>query len=63
MGRMKEVFQIKQDLIAIDKSYMDKPDSYFIDLYLSMRRCEDRGQEKPESKDLPNSNTNEKNNN
>lgn len=35
MGKMKEVYQLKQELLLKDrKTYENLPDSYFIDLYL-----------------------------
>jgi hypothetical protein len=35
MGKMKEVYQLKQELLLKDrKAYENLPDSYFIDLYL-----------------------------
>lgn len=37
MGRMKEVFILKQELAEKDPSYQDMPDSYFINLYLQKR--------------------------
>ena len=36
MGRMKQVFELKQELVQIDKSYENMPDSYFIDLFLQI---------------------------
>jgi hypothetical protein len=40
MGRMKDVWQLKQDLIALDETYSSKPDKFFMDLYVSIRNCE-----------------------
>jgi len=40
MGRMKEVFTLKQELVALDQSYANLPDSYFFDLYLQKRLSE-----------------------
>ncbi len=34
MGKMKEVFQLKQELILRDSLYQHLPDSYFIERYL-----------------------------
>ena len=49
MGRMKEVWQLKQDLIEQDPALTDMPDTYFMDVYLAMRRCEEGKEDKPES--------------
>jgi len=37
MGRMKEVFTLKQELVALDQSYANLPDSYFFDIYIQIR--------------------------
>ena len=34
MGKMKEVYQLQQEMIAKNHSLKDMPDSYFMKLYL-----------------------------
>lgn len=34
MGKMKEVFQLQQEMIMKNHHLKDMPDSYFIELYL-----------------------------
>lgn len=34
MGKMKEVFQLQQEMIAKNHKLKDMPDSYFMELYL-----------------------------
>jgi hypothetical protein len=34
MGKMKEVFQLQQEMVAKNHSLKDMPDSYFMELYL-----------------------------
>ena len=41
MGKMKEVFTLKQKLVALDPSYANMPDSYFFDLYLQKKLSKD----------------------
>lgn len=48
MGRMKEVFELKQKLIELDSSLENYPDSYFIDIYL-LRMNIGKQEELPES--------------
>ena len=34
MGKMKEVYQLKQEMVMKNYPLQDMPDSYFIDLYI-----------------------------
>lgn len=38
MARMKQVFELKQELVELDKSYENLPDSYFIDLFIQIEQ-------------------------
>jgi hypothetical protein len=50
MGKMKEVFQLKQELILRDSLYQHLPDSYFIGRYLEEQEYYESNVQLPQDK-------------